>query len=505
MPLVFQGSDQVILGSQDVIQGDDPTPPPAVGFEVYRNGVLEDILWSRSQLLSMTFGISAYDGEIGTGSIVVPGAPDQGSGWWIGDRISFVDPDSTKILYTGYIMSPKVSINPDSLTELETTWSLMDMNRQFIGRRVNDFTENGPFDVDVLFAHIKDQIEGAGAPNPTIDDTWVVADATQVPTTEYNSDGAMDWITQIIQYTGKTVYLSLSDTENEFELHIHDLMAGPSATINIDDRAGYAGGDTFAPSLNATFSYDTTDLKDGVTGRNGVTSVPSGVAGTYGNGGIGWEATVDYGSLDEDSLVLATNNLILLGSVPKQSFSATIFHLTGAQVAGIRAGSTVPVVTSLGIITLVARVSRETLTVTRDISGNPLRGYWDIALEIGYPLRGPTAVVGFGGQGNVLGALGTFVQWTHTRVTEDDPALELGDSETVTAQLLDDHDIATPVPNVSLEWTVVLGSDGTTPHPDYIVLVSPTSTDQSGQALATVVRTGDSDPTSDHMVKADPV
>ena len=500
MPFVYLDTDQVFLDTEEVILGADPEPLGPVGFKVYRNGVFQDILWSRHQLLSISLGISAYDGEIGTGQVTLPGVPSGGN-WYIGDRITFVDDGpSDKIIYTGYLMSPRVGINVDSLYEMETTWTLMDMNRQFIGHSIIDDTQTGPFSSLAQSNRIIDMIESTGSPHPTIDDSWVSVSGDVFPTTTWNSDGATDMIAQIISYTGWTVYLSLTDTENEFELHVHALDAGPTSDINIDDTTGAAGGDTFAPSLNSIITYDTTDLKDGITGRNGVDLVITTAAGVVGTGGLAWEATLDFGSLSQADLTTVTNQIASTSTSPRYTFSTNIGPMTGRQVAGMRPGSSIAVNSAYTFPG--GRISKETLTVARDSGGNPLKGLWDVALEVGYPLRGPTAFTGFGGQGNQLGALSTFEFWSKTFVIEGDPGIGVGESEAVTAQLQDDNDAAVTVADVSIAWSVVM-DDSDTPHPDYDVDITPTLTNATGQATTSVTRTANTTDAK-HRVKAEP-
>lgn len=513
-PVEF-GLSGVLFGAERVIFGTCLTevpPGPFTGaFEVYRNGEPVDILWSRNQLLSINLQIAAYDGDIGMGSVSLPGEPDRDNGWWIGDRISFLDPNVPTVIYTGYLFRPEVGRNPDSITELQTTWQLQDLNRQFIGRRISDLSFDPEWPLDYLVAQFKPMIEGSGDPQPTLDDTtWVDTDPSPLfPPKTYNSDGAMDWIADIIKYTGKTVYLGLTDSENAFQLHVHALTDGPFADPIAISDTDLGTADVFQP-VSPRRIYETADLKDGVTGRNGIVLVPSIPVGTYGDGGIGLEATLDYG-VNEDDLILIVNNVITSGSIPKISYTCDIWNLTGQQVALARAGSLIAITgTVFGITNGFKRISRMTLTVSRDISGNPRPGRWDMALEMDYPFRNPTAIIGYGGQGNQLGALSTYTEWTTTEpVVEDDPAIPVGSFETVTCQLRDDKGNPVSVEGVSITWSV-LQDDRTTVHPDYATYdddqttpLAVSLTDQSGQAHIVVGRTADTIG-ANHTVQAEP-
>lgn len=490
-----------------------PVWPTSGRFEVYRNGVLVEIMWSRNQLLSISLTIAAYDGEQGMGSVTLPGIPDRDDGWWIGDRISFVDPDVPTVLYTGYLGTPTVGRNHDAPTEVQTSWQLYDHNRQFTGRRVADqeFPPPNPYSLDDLVGGFQPLIEGAGDPQPTVDDTtWVDTDGTPLfPAKTYNSDGATDWIADIIKYTGKTVYLGLTDTENAFELHVHALTDGPSSDLAISDDPADLAPDVFAPT-NPSRTLETADLKDGVTGRNGVSTVLNSPDGTYSDGGISWEIAIDFGGNDND-LTLATNNAITAGALPRSTYACSIWNLSGAQVAKARAGSLIPLTGAVFALSNTAkRIGRLTLTVNRDVAGNPRPGFWDMALEMDFPLRNPTAVLGIGGQGSGVGALSTYAAWKETAVIEDDPGIPVGSFETATSQLVDDKGQAVPIAGVNMTWGV-FQTDKTTVHPDYdtyldddTTTASITQTDESGLAHIRIGRTADTIG-EDHVVRAGPL
>lgn len=513
MPLIDFDTDTVLFGDDIVLFGplDEELPEVPAEFQTYRNGELVEILWSRSQLLSISLGIAAYDGEIANGSVTLPGVPDRTDGWWIGDRISFVDPVADTVLYTGYLQTPTLSRNPDAPTELQTTWTLVDINRQLIGRRVADQEFPLTYSLDDLVGGFQPLIEGSGDPQPTVDDvTWVDTDGTPLfPAKTYNSDGAADWIADIVKYTGKTVYLGLTDVENALELHVHALTSGPAAGLSVSDDPDDFDEDVVPPS-KPTQTLETADLKDGVTGRNGVDTVLNSPVGTYSDGGLGWEASLDFGGSQND-LVLLTNNAITNGVMPRSTYGGSLVNLTGAQVAKARAGSLIPLTSAVyQLMNTAKRISRLTLTVNRDIAGNPRPGFWDIALEMDFPLRNPTAILGFGGQGSALGALSTYTTWADTVVTEDDPGIPVGSFETVTAQLVDDKGFPVPIADVNVTWGV-FQPDKTTFHPDYetylddeTTTASITQTDQSGQAHIVVKRIA-STIAADHCVQAGPV
>lgn len=478
---------QVQLETVDVVFGSEgpPAPPGPPGFAVYRNGVLEPILWNNSQLSSISLSIAAYDGQIGMGSVTVPG-----TGWRAGDRLSFIS-DLGYILYTGFVMDWSRRWSDASPSELETTYQLMDLNRQLIGRSIVEWvrsTEDAYSRLSTFLIHKFSDL--------TLDltylDTWT---GYFLPAKSYTGDGAMDLIADLILYTGKTVYMLPDPTIEElYQLHFHDLYPGPIwAGFGVSDVLGDIDLVDVFPMTDTSANYSASDLAYYVEGRNGTATV----AGlnvqsqtTHGAGGLKFEKVASYAVTEQD-LILLVNNL-LSGTTgvgdEKPTYSFTIQHLTGTELIRVPCGSTIEIDSQvLGIQVPSARIAHETLTVSRDVKGNPLPGYWDLAIELGFPFRSPAAVRGYGGQGGSFGAImEVFPIADHVEVTYSDlSAVPVGSSILVTGVLKSPEDEAVRNADVILTWSLQQWQDEaeTIPSTAWSLTEATSLTDRFGVAL----------------------
>jgi hypothetical protein len=479
--------------------------------DIYRNGDLEEYLFNNDQLGALSLGMAAYDGQIGMGSITLPGDP----GWVAGDRVSVEDPPGT-LLGTWYVMD-RQRRRSASVDEVETTYQLMDLNRQLIGRKVTEWARNE----ETAFVRLSDWI-GTFAPDLDLDLTWMGASTAIMPAKTYTGDGVMDLLRDLILYTGYTLFLA-PNADETFDLHWHELHLGVPAGFAITDE--FAAG-TLATQVtfggeevvfvgqvvvygvgiysdieilirDPIANYSASDLKNHFDVRNGVDTV----AGTnapsialHGAGGLKFQAVLDYGGVDQQTLVVFANTVLNTAGVVKPSYSCVIGPLTGVQVAAIPPGSRVPVTSQvLDLDTSIQRVSSIALTFSRDDFGNPLPGLYDAALELSFPIRQATAIAGYGAQGGDLGRLSPPLLWTDTEIAYDDPDIPVGVSTTVTAQLVDEDGVAIPVGDVPISWSIEQFSDEaeTSPTTDYSLNFAVTNTDISG--LATVVVTHDTD------------
>jgi len=434
----------------------------------------------------------------------VPGDP----GWVAGDRLTLVD--TNWLIYTGYVGDHSRSRGAEPL-EVQTTYQLMDVNRQLIGRKVVDHVS--PEDTSIqrfteFYTYLADlSFDGT---------TWVDGGfPVTMPGKTYSGDGLMNMIADQILYTGKTTYLALTQVENTFELHYHALGVGRLAGLQINDDplvtgalavtymgAGvtfggvpvvytYSSSATVVRPWNPQAGFTATDLKNNITARNGVVDVVGSNAGSiarHGAGGLKHEAVLDYSGLNEDSLVLVANNILNNAGDEVGAYSCTLGPLTSAEVVLIPAGSLIWADCAVFGAAQMLRIAHVTLTVTRDSGGEPVPGLWNAALELGYPLRLPSAVPGFGGQGGDAGRLSDPPTWTDTLIAYDDPGIPAGSSTTVTAQLVDQDKNAVPVEGVTLTWTLVQWEDEamTVAGSDFSLSPATSQTDISGLALTVV-------------------
>jgi len=492
--LVEFGGVQVQEEGVDVVFGEDAPPPLAPpGFLLYHNGNLVTVKFSPHQLTAISLGIAAYDGQIGMGTMIMPGTP----AWVAGDRITFTDLDGL-LLYTGFVGDWSVGINAASPSEAETTYQLMDFNRQLIGRKLVDWTAGvNPLVVKAGIATLPSvtfiqQFLLEIMPDMTIDETYFDLTApVDMPLKFYTGDGFMDLGGDLIIYTGKTFFMVPSQIENVPEFHFHELTPGPiAAGISVSDDPLDWDSLTIFPLTNPTRSMSASDLKNVVEGRNGTATVLGDNAGSiavHNVGGLKWEAVISY-SVDEQDLVVLVNGL--LASVTgageeRATYTFTIQHLRGPQLLAVPAGSTIGITSEI-IDIGSARIAHETLTVSQDAAGNPLPGFWDLALELGYPFRHPAAIRGYGGQGGDSGALAAeFAIADHIDVVQPDILPPVGDSMIVTGYLRSEFGAIVNNGDVEVFWTLEQWQDeaGTIPATAWSLDDSSTLTDRFGKAV----------------------
>lgn len=452
--LVKYGTVQVTEGGVDVVFGEEgpPTPPGPPGFLLYRNGVLEaNVLFSPAQLTGISLGMAAYDGQIGQGSMVIPGLP----GWLAGDRITFTDLDGIMV-YMGFIGDWSVERNDASPSELQTVYHLMDTNRQWIGRRVVDWlAEQRSYGRFIVFL-------ATYMPDLTLDTTWVDPFGdVEMPARTYTGDGIMDLGADLILYTANTFFMRHGAYDGAYEVHFHALWPGPviAGIIASDDPLEWDYVTVF-PLTNPTKSMSASDLKNTIEAQNGVVTVPGSNAPSiarHNAGGLKWEAVLQY-SVNEIDLGLIANNILdpaTGAGEERATYSFTIQRLRATDLLKIPAGSAMVIHSDI-VEEDLARISLITLTVTLDGAGNPLPGFWDAHLEVGYPFRHPAAVRGYGGQGGDAGRLAAeFAIADHINVVYSDlGAVPVGGSIGVIGYLFSEFDAIVVNTEVPVFWTL---------------------------------------------------
>lgn len=470
----------------------------AVGFRLYRNGVEVVPAFHGHHYGGIQLTQVAYDGEVGVGSLTIPGDLD----WDIGDRISFTPmADDAAPFFTGYLISPNREEDAIEALVAQTGWQLNDHNRAALGKRQVHIDFPTGYALDDLTATISG-LFGA-SPQPTIDDTtYVDTDATIVfPPKTYTHDGWTGYVEDIVKYTGKTVFLGLTATENTLALHVHDLTDGITSSLTIsDDPSALADPDTFAPQKPRR-AVDGSTVKDVVEISNMVTTVIGGTP-IHTAGGLQFEFVIESGLSEDDMDILADT---LTSTVEKATYSMTIGPLTSEQcVTGVQAGMLIPVTSETVQVSDTRRIANVTLRVAQDESGNFLPGLWNADLELDFPTRDPVSASYQAW--NPLGQILENKEWNGLASPRvDDPQIGVGELSAVTTQLIykkktapSDQDVAladTGIPvaiaGVTVYWGLeqedALGYAGT----DYSLNVTSSLTDESGMAENHVARVSD--------------
>lgn len=435
----------------------------APSISLYRNGVIVGGLqFNDDQLGQMSLATAAIDAQIGIGTLVVPGAP----GWVAGDRITIYS--GTALVYLGYVMNRGQQRETIDALAIETSYQLMDSNRQLIGRKVVDWAPGGTTVVnsqqvygDVTASAVLISFFSTYCAGLTVDTTtYVDTDTTSVPGRLYNSDGITDLAADLIEFTGKTVFLIPTQTDNHFEAHFHALTSGASAGLAISD-VGANGTTIFAPHRGATATWSAADLMNNIIARNQVDSVGgtnSGSISTHGAGGLKFEANLSS-SRDQTGLTVYANNIINHAGDEIPTYQCAIGPLTGAQVIQIPAGSLINVTSAaMGLGGTDQRIAHITLTISRDAAGNAVPGMWVAALELAHPIRQAAAALGYGGQGGYAGGLSNAIlPADHVRLTTDSVPVgtfPVGNSLVITGQVEDVLDRPVVLAGITVNFTL---------------------------------------------------
>lgn len=471
------------------------TAPP---LTFYRNGtIVGGLLFNNDQLGAMSFPTSAIDVQIGIGSLVIPGTP----GWVAGDRIAVFS--GTALVFLGYVMNRGQQRENIETLAIETSYQLMDSNRQLIGRKVTDWAPGGVTTVNdqpvygattasaLLLAFISTYCADL-----TIDTTtYVDTDTTAIPGRLYNSDGITDLAADLIEFTGKTVFL-IPTADNEFELHFHALTSGATAGLDISDT-GADGSTIFAPHRGASASWSAADLMNNIVARNQISTVAgsnSGSISTHGAGGLKFEANLSS-SRDEDGLVVYANNIINHAGDEIPTYQCVIGPLTGTQIASIPGGSLINVTSAaMGLGGDNQRIAHITASISHDKDGNPVPGLWDAALELAHPLRQAAAALGSGGQGGYAGGLSNAIlPADHVRLTSDSipvGTFPVGNSLVIYGQVEDVLDRRIVQPGITVNFTLEQWEDEaeTMAGSGWTLDVASDDTDVTGQVQCVLTR-----------------
>ncbi len=465
--LVTFGGVQVTFGGEDVIfGGEEPWDVSTVGFRILRNGAeFTDYDPDEDQLLSISLTKIAFDGQIGMGTITVNGDP----GWVAGDRITLYSWSDADCIYEGYVGDRSKSGNPRRPLDVQTTYQLMDTNRRLIGIHFIDYVATGTIGVplttsnDIVSAFFFYTGNGTGQAlftHAEADETWVLGTGAVMPNRTYVSDGMTDAIGDIILYTGTTIFVT-EKLDGEFYLHWHELDQGPDAGISISDIPLAANGTTVFAPINPEIVYSSSDLQNDILANNGVVNVVGDNAtsiATHNAGGLHWQRNYQT-SATQDDLETFVNGLLNTAQDERPTYRCSLGPMSGHQVTLVRQGDMIYTNTVVwGELRL--RIAAVTITASKDDGGNPAgAGIWDVALELGNPIRQPAAAIGYGGQGGFSGALhDTFPESAHFQpigggqfVASDIP---VGGTYRINFQLIDSAQNAVRVRDVQALFTL---------------------------------------------------
>lgn len=371
------------------------------------------------ELKSFSLSMSFFDGDIGQGSMTVRGYP-----WVLGDLIQ-VD-DGTNIIYKAFAVGRTKRRHPKTPTLVQTTYTLSDLNRQFIGRALDqwarpttDQTTTPEDDVSRLAGFI-----GGKMSDLTIDTTtWFDMSTPKTLLNKvYTGDGISDVGADCILASGFTYYMAFDPSDGGYVFHYHALTAGPTCDFRITDVRSDVDGSTVLWISDPEESATIQDAKTDVTVhsyKNGALITELATSGGIGGGGLKFQSVLQTDG-DETALSRMATNIVITSGQETVTDQCVIRHLTMAQVTQLLGGALIDVTSDvLGLDRDVRRIAAITLSVWQDEEGQAKADFWDAALELNMPLRLP-AIPTFGGDVGRLSS-NPFLTDVTTEYLQDDP------------------------------------------------------------------------------------
>ena len=428
-------------------------------MKIYRNGSnITGLKFSDHQLSAWSLAEAAYDGQIGTGTLVLPGIDVGGVKPVAGDRYTILGDDNT-FLYMGFVADHHTQRNPGAPLEYELLLDMVDTNRQLIGRELHDYT----FATDIPAGTLMSNFISTYLSDLTLDTSHVWTSLVPVAAQTFSGDGITNVLAQLIMYTGYTAFM-VGLADNSFAIHWHPLAYGIPAGLSISDVAADVDGVTvFAPQLPIA-NYISTDIKNYVYGVNSVGYVVAGGGpNQHNNGGLRWQAYLMYG-VNADSLTTYVNTVLDTQATESANYTCSIGPLTEEQVALVPPGSDILVTCGAwGLTGSYERVTQRTLRIANE--GQIAPNHWYLDLQLAMPQRQPTAATGYGGTGGSSGALiDMSLVVDHVGITQTDLAPAVGEQSDVSLWLANIANQKVPIDGVTIYISVETDPAGGTDY-----------------------------------------
>lgn len=355
------------------------------------------------QLQVMSVEFAAFDGEVGIGALPIQdtaAAIDVYNG-----RACQVNEIATR-LSDGFIIDQDNDRGPEPASVArQKTFSIMDANALLDGFR---YIGTRPSETDVQRV-LSAATRFSGA-TPSVDTTWVLNTHTvTMPKKKYSADKGWtsELIPDVVQFTGKTLFMHDKADGSGRCLHYHRLVDGHTCGLTISDVPSAVNGTTvFAPGQprRARTSRDLTndvrglDQKGRTSFQRDTTSITN-----HDADGLEHEAFVQFDADSQADLDTLTAAHLAEFKDDYDTYTCTIGPLDATALSKIRVGDIITVTSSVMQLTASPqRISHMRLTVFTGKTGAPAPGLWDAELELGQPLRK-------GGRGAAAGSPPTSV------------------------------------------------------------------------------------------------
>jgi hypothetical protein len=340
--------------------------------------------WTDDQLLRLSIELSAWDGEVGVGAAAIP--DPSGNDDYPGAR-EFKITDSGVYILDGFIGDQTRTAVAPMHPEREHLYTIRDPNALVYGFRVN---EQRPAENDVTR-----MTYFLNTYRPTWTQYIPSTNLVNLDAANYGgSNGFEDLIRDLVEQAGKTFFVHDLVAGGRCA-HWHRTTEGHSAGIDIsDDHTVVNGTTSFAPHQYPARTKSVVDLKNDIVGRDqaGRTFQASDQDSIdrYNADGLEHDARLDFETTSQADLQNRVQQYLTEHKDERETYEVKIGPLDFAAMAKWRVGDLIDVTSSvLGMPGTVSpiRIAHATITVSVDENGKPLPGFWDVAMELGSPIR----------------------------------------------------------------------------------------------------------------------
>jgi hypothetical protein len=335
------------------------------------------------QLAGLSIELAAFDGEVGSGLLPVP---DPAAALTVvTGRACRIDEESTR-LTDGFVIDQDRTRGPmPAGTARLYQFGIMDANALLDGFRV---VRARAAETDVARVLAFAALDG-----PAWDTTWVVAGSTvTMPAKQYDADGGWaELITDLVEFTGKTLFLHDKADGSGRCLHYHLLTLGHTSGLTVTDVAGAEDRVTVFSPWSPQRTRTSVDLRNDILGRDqsGRTSTatdPTSIT-AHDADGLQHQALIDFEATSQADLDVKTAAFLASQKDDLDTWTFSIGPMDEDALALVRVGDLIEVTsTVMGLTASTQRIAHMTLSPVIGESGRAGAG-WIAALEVGAPVR----------------------------------------------------------------------------------------------------------------------
>lgn len=349
-------------------------------MDVTIHGDALDRLWNDDEYGRVSLQCAAFDGEVGSGVLIVPDPND------IDDYLSghsvLVEEDGVPV-FMGWVLNHDRD-RGSSFGGIEHNYATQDVNALLYAQRVI-WKRDSETDVDRVLAFAARYL-------PTADTTWVLdSNHFTLPTKKYDGEGWDELIADIVDFTSKTLFLHHTNAGG-LCLHYHLFTTGHTSGLTINDSPSVINGTghTFVPG-DPHKSTDGTSLGTDVRAVDQEDRVAHVVSTTgpalYDTDGLVHEKNIVVEATSQADLDNIALNALAEMEDPLDTWTCSIGPLDSSDLALIKAGDLITVTSQVMELSGAAkRISHITL---RPYPAGPhvMPTRWMADLELGRPVR----------------------------------------------------------------------------------------------------------------------